>query len=262
MTLKIKIVSTRVRTAAWCSTHRKPSTRSRRALPRTPGTSRPWAGSTTLDTSSTPAATRTSWVANGHTTPAANRPAPIDGPTSWLSVMNPACRRELATARSSRPTSMGVRVVAVLSAKTSALASSPSATSAPATVTASATTRAVSTASTAARTESAVITIRRRSYRSAASPATRPNTSGGAHRIMAASAIGTGSWVSEAISSGPAAAATPSPKFVDHEDARSHRKPVPRRRGTRISAVRLTRRGPYGHRPPGRTRLSAGMVHR
>ncbi len=35
-------------------------------------------------------ATRTAWPTNGHAMPIANRAAPIGGPTSWLTVMNPA----------------------------------------------------------------------------------------------------------------------------------------------------------------------------
>ena len=86
---------------------------------------RPWAGSATRDTSSTPAATSTVSATNGHTTPAANSAAPIGGPTSWLSVMKPVCSRELAIARSSRCTSIGVSVAEVLSAKTSAVVEQP-----------------------------------------------------------------------------------------------------------------------------------------
>jgi hypothetical protein len=40
-------------------------------------------------------------------TQSAKSAAPIGGPASWLSVMNPVCRRELASARSSRGTSIG-----------------------------------------------------------------------------------------------------------------------------------------------------------
>ena len=38
------------------------------------------------DTRTTPSRTHTSWLANGHTIPAANRNAPTGGPTSWLAV--------------------------------------------------------------------------------------------------------------------------------------------------------------------------------
>src|SRR6266545_1714962 len=184
---------------------------------------RPWAGSPTRDTSSTPAAARTAWATNGHARPAANRAAPIGGPASWLSVMAPAWSRELATGRSSRCTSIGASVVEVLSANTSAVASRPRATSATVTVTCPVTIVTTSTLSTTARMPSAAITIRRRLSRSDSTPADKPNTKGGAHRSSAASETRNASLVSDATNSGPAATATPSPRFVVHDDASSQR---------------------------------------
>ena len=46
----------------------------------------------------------------------------------------------------------------------------------------------------------------------------RPNTSGGAQRSSAASETRNGSSVSDATSSGPAATAIPSPRFVVHDE--------------------------------------------
>ncbi len=177
----------------------------------------------------------------------------MGGPASWLRVMNPVWSRELATARSSRRTSIGVRVAVVLSAKTSAVASSPRASSATVTETRPAIIVAMRTLSTTARIPSAAITIRRRSSRSDSTPAYRPNTSGGAHRSRAASDTRNGSRVSDATSSGPAATATPSPRFVVQDDANSQRKPAPSRAGTRPSTTLLTRTGPYVCRRPSRT---------
>ena len=88
---------------------------------RAPGRAR-CAGSAIRLTSSAPAATSTAWPTNG--TPCRSRTAPrrCGGPTSWLSVMNPAWIRELASTRSSRCTSIGSSVCDALSAKTSAVA--------------------------------------------------------------------------------------------------------------------------------------------
>ena len=61
-----------------------------------------------------------------------NRAAPNGGPASWFSVMNPVCNRALASARSSRATSIGSRVCELLSAKTSAVLSTNNAASTPA----------------------------------------------------------------------------------------------------------------------------------
>ena len=100
--LKVKIVSTSVRTAAWCRTQRNPSAMSwRMRLPR-PG-SRRCAGQHDAGhqhgAQGRPArpGSRTASAM-----PAAKSAAPIGGPASWLTVMKPVCSRELASARSSR----------------------------------------------------------------------------------------------------------------------------------------------------------------
>ncbi len=94
-----------------------------------------------------------------------------------------------------------------------------------------------SSASTADRTRFTPATIRRRSWRSATAPAGTPNSSWG--RIWARAAIETssGSRVSEATSSGPAASATPSPALVTTDDARSQRKLRPSLAGATVSAA-------------------------
>lgn len=215
-------MSTRVRTAAWFTVQRKPSAMSRRRL-RLSCAGRSRTGSRTRDTSTTAAATSTSSVANGQAAPAANSAAPIGGPISWLRVMKPVCSRALATVRSSRCTSIGVSVPAVLSANTSATVSRPIAASAPIAVSVPVSIVATSPASTRTRARFATIMISRRSCRSDSTPAYRPNTSGGAQRSRAASEIRNGSSVSEVTSSGPAASATPSPRLLDQDEASSQR---------------------------------------
>src|SRR5665647_1644916 len=66
--LKMKIVSTSVRTAAWWRTHRKPSAMSCRMWVRCSG-SRPCGGRTMRDTSTAASPTSTTWAANGHAAP-------------------------------------------------------------------------------------------------------------------------------------------------------------------------------------------------
>jgi hypothetical protein len=155
--------------------------------------------------------------------PAANSAAPIGGPASWSKVINPASSRELATARSSRETSIGTRVAEVLSAKTSAVDSRPNATSATVTETVPVSIETTRTVSTTARAPLAAITTRRRSSRSDRAPAYSPNTSGGAQRSSAASETRNASSVSDATSNGPAAIARPSPRLVVQDDASSQR---------------------------------------
>ena len=239
--LKTKIVSTSVRTAAWCRTQRNPSAMSWRtwlSMLR----SRPCAGSTMRDTSTAPSATRTAWVRNGSAIAVANSAAPIGGPASWLTVMKPVWRRELPTARSWRSTSIGSSVLVVLSANTSAVPSRNIATSTIAIETVPLITASASSTSTTARSRSTVTTMSRRSRRSATAPACRPKRSGGSHCSNAASATRKASWVWDATSSGPAAIAIPSPRFDTQDEASSHRKPTPRRSGTTASTRRLTSR--------------------
>ncbi len=128
--LKVKIVSTRVRTAALPRTQRKPSAMSwRTCVGPASASGSSGRGRTRREISSVPSRTSTPWAANGHAIPVAKRAAPIGGPPSWLTVMNPVCRRELAIARSSRSTIIGSRVWLALSANISAVPSRNSAAS-------------------------------------------------------------------------------------------------------------------------------------
>ena len=176
--LKMKIVSTSVRTAAWCRTHRNPSAMSC-PMWLASARSRRCGGSATRETSSAPSATSTAWVTNGRAIPAAKSAAPIGGPASWLTVMKPVWSREFAIARSSRGTSIGSSVWEVLSAKTSAVPRRKSATSTTAIETVPVTTVVAIRTSTTARTRSTVTTMSRRSSRSEMAPACSPKSSGG-----------------------------------------------------------------------------------
>src|SRR4051812_36881962 len=84
------------------------------------------------------------------------------------------------------------------------------------------------------------ITSFRRSTRSAIAPACKANNNHGSRCKSADNATSRGSCVSEAMSSGPAASANPSPRFDVHDDASSQRKLLPRRRGTKASTTRFT----------------------
>ena len=182
----------------------------------------------------------TACAPNGQAAPTAKSAAPSGGPASWFSVMKPVCSRALATARSSRATSIGSSVCELLSAKTSAVLSTNSVTSTPAIDTWSVATASVSTATTAARARSTLTTINRRSSRSVSAPATSPNSSGGSHCSVAARATRNASCVSDATSSGPALSAMPSPRFDTHDEAISQRNPTPSRGGAATSTRRLT----------------------
>ena len=133
--------------------------------------SRATRGSTIRLISTAPIATSTAWLTNGSAMPSANSAAPIGGPTSWLIVTSPAWSRELATARSSRRTSIGSRVWAALSANTSAVESTKSAASTTAIDTVSVTIETAMTTRIAERSRSTVMTIARRSRRSESAPA-------------------------------------------------------------------------------------------
>ena len=61
-------------------------------------------------TRTTPRATQATCTTNGQTMPAAKRNAPSGGPTSWLAVRKPACRRALPMPRSALSTSIGSSV--------------------------------------------------------------------------------------------------------------------------------------------------------
>ena len=78
-------------------------------------------------------------------------------------------------------------------------------------------------------------------------------------------ATSTGLRVCEATSSGPAARPIPSPRFEVHDEASSHRNPVPMRGGATTSRMRPTRSRTY---PPdavaslgGRAAVRHGIRH-
>ncbi len=172
--------------------------------------------------------------------PTANRNAPTAGPMSWLTVTKPAMIRALAMPRSAFSTSIGVSVPVVTSAKTSAVPSANIATRTNVMSTCPVTITTHSPARTIARSASTTITIRRRSSRSASAPATSPKTSHGSCEATAAPATSRGLWVCDATNSGPAAIIRPSPRLLTHDEASSHRNPVPKRAGTTASTRRLT----------------------
>ena len=147
--------------------------------------------------------------------------------------------------RSSRGTSIGSSVPLALSANTSATPNRNIVTSTTVTSTHPVTIATQSTATTTARNRSATTTSSRRSTRSAIAPAHSPNSSHGSRWRSAAIATRTGLRVCEATSSGPAARPIPSPRFEVHDDASSHRKPVPMRGGATTSRMRPTRPRTY-----------------
>ena len=104
------MVSTSVRTAAWCSTQRTPSTMSCQTG-RCSSVARPCGGSA-MRADQHHAEHDHHGLADERARHARPRTAPrrSAGPTSWLMVMKPTCRRELAIARSSRRTIIGSRV--------------------------------------------------------------------------------------------------------------------------------------------------------
>ena len=76
-----------------------------------------------------------------------------------------------------------------------------------------------------------------------------PNSRGGSHWNSAPNAISKALCVSEATSSGPAAIAMPSPVLLSHDEASSQRKPGPRRRGATASRRSGATRGQARSRP-------------
>ena len=174
---------------------------------------------------------------DGHTIPAANRNAPSGGPTSWLSVIRPTLMRALATPRSRLSTIIGSSVPVVMSANVSAVPSRNIAASTMPTLTTSVAIDSASTASTTARATLTAITISRRSWRSAITPACSPNSSHGRRCSNPARATSNGSSVCDATSSGPAATAIPSPRLLTHDDESNHRNPVPIRGGATASSI-------------------------
>src|SRR4051812_41079765 len=211
--------------------------------------SRPGAGRTMRETSSTPKPTSTACAANGQADPTVNRAAPMGGPTSWLTVMKPTWMRELARARSSRSTSMGSSVLVVLSAKTSAVARRNRVPSTSPIDTVPVAIAMLRRTRSAARATSTVMTISLRLMRSESAPAQTPNSRGGSHCRVAAEAMSRALWVSDATSSGPAASEMPSPVLLSHDDASSHRKLAPSRFGATASTILRT----TGRYPPWQT---------
>jgi hypothetical protein len=128
-------------------------------------------------------------------------------------------KREFARPRSSLSTIIGINVPEVVSANTSATPSTNTATSTRPADSTSAATASVRPSITAARPRFAPTTIRLRSWRSAITPAYRPNISHGRRCNSAAIATRNGRSVCEATSSGPAARPTPSPRLVIHDEA-------------------------------------------
>ncbi len=197
-------------------------------------------GTTIRVTRNAPASSSTPCAANGQAVPTANSSAPSGGPTRFCRVMKPPSTRALPRARSSRRTIAGSSVASALSPNTSATPSANSAASTSATSTERVTIAATSTPSTPNRTTAAATTTRRRSMRSVTTPATSPSANGGSHCSVAASATRNGDPASLATRSGPAASASPSPRFVVHAAASSQRKDEPRRAGATTSPSRLT----------------------
>ena len=148
-------------------------------------------------------------------------------------------------------TNIGVSVLEVESANTSATPSAKTETSTTVMDTWPVAIEAQSSARTTLRTRFAVTTTVRRSRRSAMAPAYSPISSHGSPRSSPAIATRRASSVCEATSSGPAAMAIPSPMLVVHDETSSHRNRWPRRAGRTVSTKRLTsgqtlRRGSAG----------------
>jgi hypothetical protein len=167
--------------------------------------------------------------------PVAKSAAPIGGPANWFTVTRPAIRRELAIPRSALSTSIGTNVLDAVSANVSAVPNRNMTTSTTAMFTQPVTIVTVSTVSTTVRIRSTATTTRRRSSRSAMTPAFSPKSSHGRRCSGTAIATSSGSLVWEATSSGPAASVIPSPRLLIHEEASSQRKATPNRRGTTIA---------------------------
>ncbi len=158
--------------------------------------------------------------------------------------------RALPTPRSLFATTIGNSVVDVVSANVSAVPRTNSATSTREIATLSSTIVALRTASTSARTAWTATMILRRSKRSAATPATRPNSSHGRRWSTTARATRNGSRVREATRSGPAAREIPSPRLLAHDDPSNHRKGRPSRAGATASTSVPTMRAIITHPAP------------
>src|SRR5215475_5767484 len=163
--------------------------------------------------------------------------------------------REFAIPRSCWPTSIGSRVVLVVSPNVSVTPNRNSAARTAAMSTRRIRIEAVSSSKIATRTRPVVMTMARRSSRSATTPAYRPNSSQGSRCKNTAIATTSGLRVCDATSSGPAARVIPSPRLVSHDEASSQRKLRPRRDGAMSSANWCTTtarpRRSQRHRIPG-----------
>ena len=222
-----------MRTAALPQVQLRPSTTSCRTCERSAGRSR--TGSRMRESSSALRARRTASVTNGQAVPATKRAAPTAGPTISFMTSVPVISRALPTPRSARPTTIGSSVPRVVSAKTSATPRTKRA-ARTATMPTSPASRAVArTTRTPPRARSTPMTSRRRSTRSARTPACRPKSSHGSRCTRAPRATRNGSWVWPATSSGPAASAMPSPRLPTQDDPTSQRNGVPIRAGSALS---------------------------
>ena len=243
VTLKMRMVSTRVRTAAWCRTQRTPSAMSCRRW--VVCVSARCGGSDDRGRPAPPPRRRA--VPRPRTAsacPTANRNAPSGGPTSWLTVTNPAMIRLFASARSSRCTSIGTSVLDALSANVSAVPSRNIATST-SQIVATSTATAVASSSQdqgpqRVDDDDEPAPVQPVGHRAGPQPEQQRRQPLEQRRQRDEERV---------VASGtpPAAdrppARCPSPRFELHDEASSHRNPVPSRRGTTVSTIRLTAAG-------------------
>src|SRR3712207_6678860 len=234
------MVSASVRTAGSPQVQRRPSTTSCRTCER-PAV-RPCTGSRMRETSSALSATRTASVTNGQAVPATKRVAPTAGPTISFMTSVPVISRALPTPRSARPTTIGSRVPEVVSAKTSATPRTKSAARTAPRPTSPVSRAVARTTRTPLRARSTPMTSRRRSTRSARTPACRPKSSHGSRYTRAPRATRNGSWVWPATSSGPAARAMPSPRLPTQDDPTSQQNGFPIRAASTASTSPRTAR--------------------
>ncbi len=170
VTLKVTMVSARVRTAALPQSQRSPSTISRRAGLRVDG-STPCGGRTMREMARALMTMARVCATNGTMASAAKSAAPIGGPRNWLMVTKPAITLAFPKPSSRRWTIIGKSVWEVVSANVSAVPSKNMAVSTTTMSTRSVAIVAVKPTSTAERTNCTVSRMRRRSRRSATTPA-------------------------------------------------------------------------------------------
>ena len=165
----------------------------------------------TLSTSSAAAANEMLSSANGTTIAAVNRTAPSGGPTKSRETISAEARRLLANSSRGRSTRAGTMACAALSNIVSPV---PSAKATRHSSQIDARSVAMATASrptTPKRKRSVYAMIRRRSSRSTSAPLNNANRAHGRPAATDTAAIGSGSRVRLAASSGMAAVRTPSP---------------------------------------------------